>query len=63
MTQDNTTLRSLKSKDREGQLLTEQEASELLRIALPTLRNWRCQQRNLPFVRFGRVAEWQTLGI
>ena len=40
-------------------LRTERQASEILGIALPTLRKWRCLRQQIPFVKLGRSVRYR----
>lgn len=37
-------------------MLTEQELSEYLQIALPTLRKWRSEKQNIPYIMLSNKA-------
>lgn len=37
-------------------LLSEREAAEFLRLAVPTMRNWRCAKRGPAYLKLGARA-------
>jgi len=44
-------------------LLSEREAAEFLRLAIPTLRNWRCAKRGPRFLKLGRAVRYRESDI
>ena len=43
----------------EKMFLTEQEVARLMSLSLQTLRNWRFQGRELPYVKCGRAVRYR----